>query len=248
MRFLTTHTFTCINGGQANLAASTTDFGRFSLVASGKSTSEIFTGSVKGTPSTNDTTFTVDGVTASSGWHGSSVRPASNMLVEVGGNLYPILSSTVVSATEFTVTISRPDSSDRTQNLGLSNSPADNSAVKFYLRSMIASSGHTMEYVGAGVDYRALPEYAAGTYAVGAGTSPNGVHKNLIKRKSWTTVKSGQLSLTTTASSVLAIPSVLINNLALLTFLLVLCQCLNCWQTWMSTVKGLLPTLITKML
>ena len=173
----------CINGGQANLAASTTDFGRFSLIAEGKSTTEIFTGSVKGTPSTNDTTFTVDGVTASSGWHGSSVRPASNMLVEIGGNLYPILSSTVVSATEFTVTISRPDTNDRTQNLGLSNSPADNSTVKFYLRSMIASAGHTMEYVGAGVDYRALPEYAAGTYAVGSGTSPNGVHQESHQKK-----------------------------------------------------------------
>ena len=167
----------CINGGQANLAASTTDFGRFSLIADGKSTTEIFAGLVKGTPSSGDITFTVDGVAANASWHGSSLRPASNMLVEVGGNLYPILSSTVVSSTEFTVTISRPDSTDRTQNLGLSNSPADNSAVKFYLRSMVASSGHTMEYVGAGVDYRALPEYAAGTYELGAGTSPNGVHQ-----------------------------------------------------------------------
>ena len=167
----------CINGGQANLAASTTDFGRFSLIADGKSTTDIFDGLVKGTPSSGDITFTVDGVSANTGWHGTSLRPASNMLVEVGGNLYPILSSTVVSSTEFTVTISRPDSSDRTQNLGLSNSPADNSAVKFYLRSMVASSGHTMEYVGAGVDYRALPEYAAGTYGLGAGTSPNGVHQ-----------------------------------------------------------------------
>ena len=173
----------CINGGQANLAASTTDFGRFSLVADGKSTTDIFDGLVKGTPSSGDITFTVDGVAANSGWHGTSLRPASNMLVEVGGNLYPILSSTVVSSTEFTVTISRPDTNDRTQNLGLSNSPADNSAVKFYLRSMIASAGHTMEYVGAGVDYRALPEYAAGTYAVGAGTSPNGVHQESHQKK-----------------------------------------------------------------
>ena len=121
----------CFNGGQANLAASTSDFGRFSLVADGKSTSEIFSGSVKGTPSSGDITFTVDGVAAHSSWHGSSLRPASNMLVEVGGNLYPVLSSTVTSSTEFTVTISRPDSSDRTQNLGLSNAPADNSSVKF---------------------------------------------------------------------------------------------------------------------
>jgi hypothetical protein len=42
---------------------------------------------------------------------------------------------------------------------------------------MIASSGHTMEYVGSGTDYRALPEYAAGTYTLGSGTSPNGVHQ-----------------------------------------------------------------------
>ena len=173
----------CINGGQANLAASTSDFGRFSLIADGKSTTDIFDGLVKGTPSSGDTTFTVDNVAANSGWHGSSVRPASNMLVEVGGNLYPILSSTVVSDTEFTVTISRPDTNDRTQNLGLSNSPADNSAVKFFLRSMIASSGHTMEYVGAGVDYRALPEYAAGTYELGSGTSPNGVHQESHQKK-----------------------------------------------------------------
>jgi hypothetical protein len=167
----------CFNGGQANLAASTSDFGRFSLVADGKSTSEIFSGSVKGTPSSGDITFTVDGVAAHSSWHGSSLRPASNMLVEVGGNLYPVLSSTVTSSTEFTVTISRPDSSDRTQNLGLSNAPADNSSVKFYLRSMIASSGHTMEYVGSGTDYRALPEYATGTYPLGSGTSQCGVHQ-----------------------------------------------------------------------
>ncbi len=173
----------CINGGQANLAASTTDFGRFSLVAEGKSTSEIFSGQVKGTPSSGDITFTVDNVTAASGWHGSSVRPASNMLVEVGGNLYPILSSTVVSSSEFTVTISRPNTGDRTINDGLSNNPADNSNVKFYLRSMIASAGHTMEYVGAGVDYRALPEYAAGTYAVGSNTSPNGVHQESHQKK-----------------------------------------------------------------
>ena len=56
---------------------------------------------------------------------------------------------------------------------------------------MIASSGHTMEYVGAGVDYRALPEYATGTYAVGAGTSPNGVHQESHQKKELTTVKFG---------------------------------------------------------
>jgi hypothetical protein len=40
-----------------------------------------------------------------------------------------------------------------------------------------------MEYVGAGVDYRALPEYATGTYALGSGTSPNGVHQESHQKK-----------------------------------------------------------------
>ena len=33
----------CLNGGQANLAASTTDFGRYGLIADGRSTSAVFT-------------------------------------------------------------------------------------------------------------------------------------------------------------------------------------------------------------
>ena len=54
--------------------------------------------------------------------------------------------------------ISRPNPSNRSENLGLNGAVADDAAVSFFLRSMIASSGHTMEYVGSGTDYRALPE------------------------------------------------------------------------------------------
>jgi hypothetical protein len=56
------------------------------------------------------------------------------------------------------VTISRPDPNDRSSNLGLNGAVSSGSAVSFFLRSMIASSGHTMEYVGSGNDYTALPE------------------------------------------------------------------------------------------
>jgi hypothetical protein len=147
----------CFNGGQANLAASTSDFGRYSLIASGRSTSAIFTATTTATAADGSETFTIGAPTAASGWHGSTTRPQDNMLVDIGGNTYPVVSATAAGS-GWTVTISRPDTNDRTQNLGLNGAVASGAAVQFFLRSMIASSGHTMEYVGSGTDYRALPE------------------------------------------------------------------------------------------
>ena len=151
-----------LNGGQANLAASTTDFGDQGLVADGKSTTAIFTSNVDGAAADGAITFNVNEPTAGAGWFGDTQRPASNMLVEVNSVIYPILSATANTDSEggagWTVTISRPDSNDRSTNLGLNGAISDDAAVSFYLRSMIASSGHTMEYVGSGTDYRALPE------------------------------------------------------------------------------------------
>jgi hypothetical protein len=146
-----------LNGGQANLAASTTDFGERGLVADGKSTAAIFTGSVNGAENSGSTTFDVDGLTAGTGWFGDDTKPATNMLVEVNSVTYPILSATAITG-GYTVTISRPNPTNRSQNEGLNGAIADDAAVSFYLRSQIASSGHTMEYVGSGMDYDALPE------------------------------------------------------------------------------------------
>ena len=148
---------TCINGGQANLAASTSDFGRYGLIASGKSATAIFTSTVDGAKDSGSTTFNIDAPTAASGWHGSATRPQGNMLVTVNSVTYPVLSATA-NGSGWTVTISRPDPSNRSSNLGLNGAISDGAAVSFFLRSMIASSGHTMEYVGSGTDYRALPE------------------------------------------------------------------------------------------
>ena len=155
---------TCINGGQANLAASTTDFGRYALIADGRSPNAIFTSTVDGTPADGDTTFNIDAPTAGTdlyggneAWFGDAERPATNMLVEVNSITYPILSATA-NGDGWTVEISRPDPDNRSDNLGLDGALTDGAAVSFFLRSMIASSGHTMEYVGSGTDYRALPE------------------------------------------------------------------------------------------
>jgi hypothetical protein len=155
---------TCLNGGQANLAASTSDFGQFALIADGRSPNAIFTSTVDGTPANGATTFNIDAPTASSDlygggedWFGSAERPATNMLVEVNSITYPILSATA-NGDGWTVEISRPNPDNRSENLGLNGALSDGAAVSFFLRSMIASSGHTMEYVGSGTDYRALPE------------------------------------------------------------------------------------------
>lgn len=150
-----------LNGGQANLSASTSDFGRYGLIADGRSPSAIFTSTVNGNAAAGATSFTINAPTAAGTWFGSATRPANNMLLDVvdsaGTTTYEITGSTA-SGSGWVVNISRPDPSDRSVNLGLANAITSGAAVSFFLRSMIASSGHTMEYVGSGTDYRALPE------------------------------------------------------------------------------------------
>src|SRR6056300_1722887 len=165
----------CLNGGQANLAASTTDFGDQALVADGKSTTNIFTANCVTAVDTSGaavTTIRVSNGNADASWHGSSTRPQTNMLLAVNSEaqIYPILQAVpqdqatydadpAAYTGDWIVTVSRPNPTNRSENLGFSDDVAagtDN--VQFFLRSQIASSGHTMEYVGSGTDYRALPE------------------------------------------------------------------------------------------
>jgi len=147
----------CLNGGQANLAASTTDFGNQALVADGRSTTAIFTAALSTAAGDGDITFTIDEPTADASWHGTATRPQSNMLVELNSITYPVLSA-VANGSGWDVTISRPNSSNRSENLGLNGAVSTPATASFFLRSQIASSGHTMEYVGSGTDYSALPE------------------------------------------------------------------------------------------
>ena len=156
----------CKNGGQANLAASTTDFGEKALVADGRSSTAIFSSTVTTAVTASVTapynaTITIDAPTADASWHGSATRPQPNMVLDVvdtnGTSTYEIVSATA-NGTGWDVVVSRPDPTDRSVNLGIEYDIAQGATIDFYLRSMIASSGHTMEYVGSGTDYRALPE------------------------------------------------------------------------------------------
>jgi hypothetical protein len=139
----------------------TTNFGRYGLIADGKSTSAIFTATANGSAAAGAVTFTINAPSAAGSWFGDATRPAINMLaqVTVSGTTYtyPILSSTANGAGWF-VTISRPNPSNRAQNLGLNVAHASGATWSFFLRSMISTASHTMEYAGSGTNYNALPE------------------------------------------------------------------------------------------
>jgi len=146
-----------LNGGQINMEVGTTDFGRYGLIADGKSSSTIFTATADGAASTGATSFLINAPSASAGWFGSATRPANTMLVEVGGNIYPILSSSA-NGSGWSVVVSNPDTNNRNVNNGLVNGHSSGAAVNFYLRSQISAAAHTFEYAGSGVNYTALPQ------------------------------------------------------------------------------------------
>jgi hypothetical protein len=148
-----------LSGGQINMEVGTTDFGTYGLIADGKSPAAIFTATANGAASANAVTFAINTPTPDPGgtWFGDANRPAINMLVQIGSDIYPILESGV-NGTGWNVTISRPNPNNKTENLGLINSHLNGAAVSFFLRSMISTASHTMEYAGSGTDYRALPE------------------------------------------------------------------------------------------
>ena len=144
-----------LNGGQINLSNCTTDFGRFGLIADGRSPTAIFTATANGAAAAGATTFTINEPTDL--WFGTATRPLDNMLVEIGGDVYPILSSTA-NGTGWDVEILNPDPANLSINAGLDNPHADLAPVSFFLRSLISTSGHTFEYVGSGTNYTALPQ------------------------------------------------------------------------------------------
>jgi len=175
-----------LNGGQLNLSNCTTDFGEYGLIADGKSSTNIFTATANGTTNAGQITFTISATTPDASWHGDQTnpRPLDNMLVQIGGaangtggTIYQILSSAVNGA-GYDVTISNPDPTDLSINLGLIAQLTNGTTIRFFLRSMISTGGHTFEYVGSGTDYRGLPDYG------GVAVEANQV-KNLNNGKVW---------------------------------------------------------------
>ena len=161
-----------LNGGRVNLSNCTTDYGRYGLIADGKSTSALYSTVTSQAASAGDLYLDITKATAPSGWFGSGVnatRPADDMLMQIGSDLYALTgtdilnSSGVVDNTEanptgYRIHVIRTAAANRSINLGLIGNVASGSSVSFFFRSYISSGGHTFEYVGAGTDYDAAPE------------------------------------------------------------------------------------------
>jgi len=145
-----------LNGGQINMEVGTTDFGRFGLIADGKSSTAIFTSTVNAAAVIGDTIISIDAPTAAADWFGTAERPGNTMLCQVGTDIYPILSSTADGA-GWDVTISNPRTTNREINDGLVADIANGATISFFLRSQISSAAHTFEYAGSGTNYTALP-------------------------------------------------------------------------------------------
>ena len=133
------------NGGQINLSNCVTDFGRYGLIAEGKSPTAIASATASAA-SSGATTVTIGAITSAGSFHGTVSRPLDHMMLTVDGNDYGVVSSTA-NGSGWNVTITP----------ALSQT-ISNTAVTFALRSYISTGGHTFEYVGVGTDYSDHPD------------------------------------------------------------------------------------------
>ena len=133
------------NGGQINLSNCVSDFGRYGLIADGKSPSAIATATASAANS-GATTVTIGAITTASGFHGTVTRPLDHMMVTIDGVDYGVVSSTA-NGSGWDVVLT----SGLTSNI-------TNTTVSFALRSYISTGGHTFEFVGVGTDYGDHPD------------------------------------------------------------------------------------------
>ena len=161
-----------LNGGRVNLSNCTTDYGRYGLIADGKSTSALYSTVTSQAASAGDLYVDITKATAPSSWFGSgafSTRPTDDMLMQIGSDLYALTGADILNSsgvvdnsetnpTGYRVHVIRTAAANRSTNLGLIGNVASGASVSFFFRSYISSGGHTFEYVGAGTDYDAAPE------------------------------------------------------------------------------------------
>ena len=113
-----------LKGGQLNLSNCTSDFGQYGLIADGKSPSSIFSASLKEEAKKGNQFFQVESFTRGTGWSvPRTMTPVDNMVVDVGGVLYPILSSRK-NATGYEINIFAPKSDESAVKV-----PANKSSV-----------------------------------------------------------------------------------------------------------------------
>jgi len=136
------------NGGQINLSNCVSDFGRYGLIADGKSPAAIASATIS-SPSvgagSGSTTVTI-GALSQGTFHGSVSQPLNHMMITIDGVDYGVVSS-VANGSGWDVTLTS----------GLTGNITSTSAA-FALRSYISTGGHTFEFVGVGTNYSDHPD------------------------------------------------------------------------------------------
>lgn len=134
-----------LNGGQLNVSNCVTDFGRYGLIADGKSPSPIASATASAA-SSGATTITIGTISTANSFHGNVTRPLDHMMVTIDGVDYGVKSSTA-NGSGWDIELVSPLTSAIT-----------NPTVNFALRSYISTGGHTFEYVGVGTNYSDHPD------------------------------------------------------------------------------------------
>ncbi len=152
-----------LNGAQLNLSNCTTDFGAYGLIADGRSTSPVITGTVSGDyPSGNPDTankveITVNNLTAASTY--KTNQPGGTQVVTIGNQTYMVLSATKVAGGVSTIKLLNPNLANRALDDGLIEAINNGASAEFRLQSYISTGGHTFEFSGSGTDYSSHPDY-----------------------------------------------------------------------------------------
>ena len=150
------------SGGMINMSNCTTDFGRFGLIADGKSASSIFSASALVAKQGSGKTVHLSA--GDTGWRGqTNPAPADHMVAEYTDDN----GVTTIHNVDNVVKLETGDpdhtgtSSQNEYQVTFANDPGEidvNDTFTFYLRSTITTGGHVFEFAGSGTDYRAHPD------------------------------------------------------------------------------------------
>lgn len=141
-----------LNGGMINMSNCVTDFGRYGLIADGKS-GQIFTANTITTENAAAGQKVIKVQNSANTWRGqTNPKPADHMLVEV---TYSDSTTELIAIDSFA-----EPGGVRTITLAsnLAKQVNADTTLKFYLRSIISTGGHVFEFAGAGTDYSAHPD------------------------------------------------------------------------------------------
>jgi hypothetical protein len=136
-------------GGQVTMSGGgCSEFGTYGLMADGYSPTAIFTGALLANAAQGVTTVDIGSLSANR--IGSASRPGPGQLMILAGTVYVVQSATPITG-GFRVGFYSPTS------VGLAAAASTGAAVNFRLRSQINAGCHTVNYVGSGTNYSALP-------------------------------------------------------------------------------------------